>query len=161
MITIRAARVEDDGPIAALLIRTFKSLYARMGVEMSADRERYLEDQPGRRAYAITFVCVEDDEVLATVTLVPPSTRSEAWVTGAWDLRLLAVDDRMHGRGIASELLAAAERQAVNTGATAMCLHARRGVENQARLYIASGYVRDQAGDIDGEPFQEGYRKDL
>lgn len=161
MTMIRIARAEEDGEISALLIRTFRSLYTRMGVEMSSDRERYLRDQAGRRAFATTLVCEVDHEVRATVTLVPPSARSEAWVAGAWDLRLLAVDDGMQGHGIARRLLEAAERHALDAGATAMCLHARRGVDAQARLYLASGYVRDQAGDIDGAPFQEGYRKDL
>jgi GNAT superfamily N-acetyltransferase len=132
-----------------------------MGVEMSSERRAYLSDQAGRRAVAETFIYEVDGKATGTMTLVPPSPESEAWIDGAWAVSLLAVSPQMQGRGIARELFAVLERNAVTAGATLMCLHARRGISNQARLYSGLGYVRDPAGDIDGRPFQEGYVKTL
>jgi len=161
MTTIRRANPADDAAIVRVLIDTFEHLYATMGVEMSPERRSYLSDQAARRAFATSFVCETDGGIVGTITLTPPSSHSEAWLDGAWDLRLLAVDPRMHGRGIATALIDFAEGQALAAGATDICLHARRGVAHQARLYAGRGYARDPAGDLDGPPYQEGYRKRL
>ncbi len=132
-----------------------------MGVTMSAEREAYLKDQPARREFAMSFVAELQGELVGTVTLVPPSSRSEAWVDKAWDLRLLAVASHMPGKGVARKLLAFAEHTAREAGAVAICLHARQGVATQAALYCACHYVRDTAGDLDTVPVQVGYRKNL
>lgn len=158
---IRMAEPTDDSSVIQLLIQTFSNLYRAMGVEMSAQREAYLRDQSNRRTFASTFLYEVDGEAAGTVTLVPPSSKSEAWIEGAWDLRLLAVDPDMQGRGVARALITYAENRARAAGATAMCLHARRGVASQARLYLGCDYVRDPAGDMDGQPYQEGYHKYL
>jgi len=161
MNRIRIAEPADDDLIALLLIRSFSHLYASMGVDMSPIREAYLKDQKGRRAFATSFICEVDGLPVGTVTLVPPSSRSVAWISGAWELRLLAVDPERRGLGNARKLIGFAEQHAQAAGAAAVCLHARRGVPNQARLYIACDYVRAPAGDLDTEPFQEGYWKRL
>jgi predicted N-acetyltransferase YhbS len=161
MIHIRPANPADDAAIVRLLIDTFGHLYAAMGVEMSAERRAYLSAQASRRAFATAFVYEMRGEIVGTITLTPPSAESEAWLDGAWDLRLLAVDPRAHRQGIATALIAFAERQAAAGGATEICLHARRGIASQARLYSGCGYMRDPAGDLDGPPYQEGYRKRL
>jgi predicted N-acetyltransferase YhbS len=158
-VRIRVAQPADDALVAELLIGTFSHLYASMGVEMSPERRAYLSDQAARRAFATSFICEIDGRAAGTITAVRPSPQCEAWIDGAWDLRLLAVDPRMQGRGVARALIGEAERWAVKAGATTICLHARRGVAAQAQLYPACGYVRDAAGDIDGPPVQEGYRK--
>jgi predicted N-acetyltransferase YhbS len=161
MTNIRAATPADDASIVRTLIETFEHLYATMGVEMSQARRAYLSDQAARRAFATSFVYETDGKVVGTVTLTPPSSHSEAWLAGAWDLRLLAVDPNMHGRGIATTLIDHAEQHALAEGATEICLHARRGIARQARLYVSRGYNRDLAGDLNGPPYQEGYRKRL
>ena len=161
MENIRIAQPVDDEHIGQLLIKTFSNLYAAMGVTMSTQREAYLKDQIGRRAFATTFVYEVDAKLRGTVTLVPPSPDSEAWKAGAWDLRLLAVDPDMQGKGIARKLLQFSEKVAGSAGGTAICLHARKGVESQAALYMACNYIRDRSGDLSTEPAQEGYRKDL
>ena len=109
----------------------------------------------------MSLIYKTDEQIIGTVTLIPPSLQSEAWIEGAWDLQLLAVDPRKQGQGIARALIDEAEKQAKAAGAPAICLHARRDVSNQARLYLACGYRPDPAGDIDAIPFLEGYRKDL
>ena len=161
MGNIRIADATDDDVVSELLIKSFSHLYATMGVDMSSDRRAYLRDQAGRRVFAETYVYELDGVATGTVTLVPPSVHCEAWIKDAWDLRLLAVDPLMQKRGIARELVVNAEHKAKAAGATTMCLHARRGVPQQACFYLACGYLRDTTGDLDVQPFQEGYRKIL
>ena len=158
---IRISRPADDDSIADLLIDAFSNLYAAMGTQMSPDRERYLKGQADRRHFAKTFVYEVDQRIVATVTLVPPCVQSEAWIDGAWDLRLLAVDAGVQGRGVARSLLKYAEEHASLAGATAMCLHTRRGVRSQSQLYLSCGYLRDPKGDLETDPVQDGYRKPL
>jgi len=161
MTNIRVAQSMDDDVIAQLLIKSFAHLYTEMGVEMSSERTGYLKDQAARRMFATCFVYEVVGEIVGTVTIVPPCSHSKAWLSGAWELRLLAVDPQIQGQGIARKLLKFAEQNANAAGARIICLHARRGVSNQARLYLTRGYVRDPSGDLDTHPFQEGYRKDL
>lgn len=159
--TVRRGKPSDDAAIIDLLIASFTSLYSTIGESMSAERRRDLSDQAGRRASAISFVRELDGLVVGTLALTPPSTHSQAWVEGAWYLGLLAVDSHAQGRGIAGSLIRHAERHARAAGATAMCLHARRGIHRQARLYVACGYGRDPVGDLTVQPYQEGYLKVL
>lgn len=158
---IRRADPADDASIVRLLIDTFEHLYASMGIEMSQARRAYLSDQAARRAFATSFLYEANGEIVGTITLTPPSRHCEAWLDGAWDLRLLAVDPRAQGHGIATALIDFAEEQAMAAGATEICLHARRGIARQALLYVSCGYKADPAGDLDGPPYQEGYRKRL
>lgn len=161
MTKIRIAQPTDDDIVIRLLIESFSYLYMTMGVEMSPEREAYLSNQAGRRMFATSFICEVDGKAAGTITVVPPCAQSEAWLTDAWALRLLAVAPGMQGRGIARALIEVAEGHARAAGAATMCLHARRGITNQARLYSRLDYIRDPVGDIDGQPFQEGYRKPL
>lgn len=159
MARIRVAQPADDDIVAELLIRSFSHLYAAIHVTMTEDRKRYLEGQAARRPLSICLIYEADGSAVGTVTLTPPSSNSEAWVPGAWSLGLLAVDPRLHRRGVARALIHEAQRRTSLFGADVICLHARRGVPSQARLYLACGFIHDPAGDIDGDPFQEGYRK--
>ena len=161
MSNIRKATPSDEHSISHVLLTTFEHLYHEMGVKMSEDRRSYLIDQATRRRFATSIVYEMDGEIIGTITLTPPSSHCEAWLDGAWDLRLLAVDPRMQGQGIGTALIEFAERQALEAGATEICLHARRGVAHQARFYTACGYERDAVGDLDVQPYQEGYRKRL
>ncbi len=158
---VYVAEQDNDKLLSELLISTFSNLYASMGVEMLEERRAYLCDQSGRRSFATTLIYEANGEAAGTITVVPPSSHSEAWIKGAWDFRLLAVDPRLQGHGIARLLLKEAEQRVKRAGATVICLTARRGVPAQARLYTSCGYTRDVAGDIDRQPFQEGYRKHL
>ena len=161
MSNVYKAAPADDEAIVELLLKAFSNLYTTMGVEMSPQRAAYLSDHANRSSFAMSLIYRADDQIIGTVTLIPPSPRSKAWIQDAWDLQLLAVDPHRQGQGIARALIVEAERQAKAAGTPAICLHARRGISNQARLYLACGYRRDPAGDIDATPFREGYRKNL
>ncbi|WP_457349459.1 GNAT family N-acetyltransferase [Sphingomonas sp. UYP23] len=161
MTGIRIAQPADDDVLAKLLIRSFSHLYAATSVKMTPERERYLNGHACRSPLSTCFIYEHEGVAMGTVTLTPPSSNSEAWISDAWTLGLLAVDPRRHRRGIARELLHEAQLRARASGATVLCLHARRGVPSQARLYLTCGFVHDPAGDLDGKPLQDGYRKTL
>ena len=73
----------------------------------------------------------------------PGAPSSEAWLPNAADLRHLAVDPALQGRGLAKPLLDEAERIAREEWKVeAVCLHVRRGNHGVARLYMSRGYVR-------------------
>jgi ribosomal protein S18 acetylase RimI-like enzyme len=79
----------------------------------------------------------------------PGAAASEAWLPNACDLRHLAFDPAVQGRGLSRPLLDEAERRAREMGARYVCLHVRRGNKGVANLYMRRGYVRAPEGDLD------------
>lgn len=57
---------------------------------------------------------------------------------GEWKLERMVVDRRLRGNGVGARLLAGAETEAREAGATEMVLHAQRRAEP---FYTAHGYV--------------------
>lgn len=151
-LMIREATAGDDGDVGELLVRAFVEQYAKKlpEVEVSARRKAELRDVAAKRAAARVWVAELEGRVVGTVALWPSGARgSEAWVAGACDLRHLAVDAAMRGRGVSRALLDEAERWARASGAQKVVLHVRRGAEGVRRLYEARGYLRDTSGDLD------------
>ncbi|HXS99201.1 MAG TPA: GNAT family N-acetyltransferase [Elusimicrobiota bacterium] len=150
---VREARPEDDARIGDLLVDAFLSAYARKMPEVRYDdaRKRDLRDTAAKRGRAAVLVAEIDGKVEGTVTLFKPGAEgSEAWLPGAADLRHLAVDPRLHGRGLSKPLLDRAEAIARDEWRVpAICLHVRRGAAGVARLYQSRGYVREPAGDLE------------
>ena len=150
MLTIREATAADDEVIGELLIDGYVTAYARKmpHVTVTAERKRDLRAVAEKRRVATVLVGELDGRVAGTVSIFPPGAPgSEAWLANAADLRHLAIEPALHGRGSSKALLDEAERIARGWGAFATCLHVRRGNEGVTRLYQARGYVRDPAGD--------------
>jgi ribosomal protein S18 acetylase RimI-like enzyme len=149
---VREANDGDDGAIGRVLVRGYVTAYARKmpHVVVGEARKADLLDVKGRRPFATILVGELDGRVVGTVALFKPGTpASEAWLPGAADLRHLATDPSVHGRGFAKPLLDEAERIARDDWhAPAVCLHVRRGNAGVARLYQSRGYVRDPSGDL-------------
>lgn len=151
---IREARADggDDVAIGELLVAAFLSAYARKMPEVRYDdaRKRELRDVASKREAATVLVAELDGRVVGTVAMFPPGAKgSEAWIAGAADLRHLATDPSLHGRGLSRPLLDAIEDVARKWKVTAICLHVRRGATGVARLYQSRGYVRAPEGDLD------------
>ncbi len=150
-ITVREARPEDDGAVGDLLVDAYVTTYAakRPDVVVGEERKRDLRDVAAKRSMATVLVAELDGRVVGTVALYPPGAPgSEAWLPNSADLRHLAVDPRMHGRGLSGPLLDETERIAREWGVDAICLHVRRGVDGVARLYQRRGYARAPEGDF-------------
>ncbi|HVO04160.1 MAG TPA: GNAT family N-acetyltransferase [Candidatus Cybelea sp.] len=161
-IIIRESAVADDATVGELLVRAYTEQYARKLPEAkpSAARNEDLRNQAEKRATGAVLVAEHERRIVGTVALFPWSgPRSESWIPGAANLRYFAVDAAFRGRGLSGRLLDAAEERARASGATAICLHVRQGAEGVARLYLARGYRRDAAEDLDHRPevFLEAY----
>ena len=152
MMIVREATEADDLAIGELLINGYLIAYARKmpHVVVTEERKRDLRAVADKRSIATVLVCELEGQLIGTVSIFPPGAPgSEAWLTGAADLRHLAIAPALQGRGYSKSLLDEAERIARGWGAQAICLHVRRGNEGVARLYQARGYVRDAAGDLE------------
>lgn len=152
VVVVREARPEDDARVGQLTLDAFLTVYARKMPEVRYDeaRRKDLLDVAAKRARALVLVAELDGRVVGTVSLFKPGAEdSEAWLPGAADLRHLAVDVALHGRGVSKPLLDRAEAIARDDWkVSAICLHVRRGAEGVARLYMSRGYVREPAGDL-------------
>ena len=152
-IAVRRARPEDDAALGELLVAAYVTAYAEKmpQVVVTEERKRDLRAVAEKRNVALVLVAEEKQRVVGTVALWPQGAPgSEAWIAGACDLRHLATDPSMHGRGLSRLLMNEAERLArEELRAYAICLHVRRGNEGVRRLYESRGYVRDEKGDLE------------
>src|SRR5262245_41427347 len=112
MLIVRDAKPADDARIGELLVEAFVSTYARKMPEVVVDEKRKsdLRDVETKRGRAAVLVAELDGAVVGTVALFRPgSDDSQAWLPNSVDLRHLAVDPKLHGRGISKALLDRAE----------------------------------------------------
>ncbi len=161
-ITIRLTREDDDALLGELQVEAYLAQYAgkRPHLMPSAQRLANLRDQAGRRQSGTVLVGERDGAIFGCVTLYRwGNPKTEAWIEGAANVRMLAVAPAFHGHGLSGVLMDAAEAQARDWQAPAVCLHARDGCDGVARLYRARGYVREPAADFSPMPgvALEGY----
>jgi len=151
-MVVREAQAEDDAAVGEILVSGYLTRYAQKMPEvvLTDRRKAELRDVASKRKGSTVLVLELDGKVVGTVALwAPGSPRSEAWLPEAWDLRHLAFDPAVHGRGLSAPLLDGAEQLARDSGARFICLHVRRGNKGVARLYMGRGYERDPKGDLD------------
>lgn len=152
MIRVREARPGDDAVVGEILVSGYVTAYARKmpQVVVGEERRATLRDVAGKRAIATVLVVEMDGRVVGTVALFKPGApTSEAFLPNAADLRHLAVEPSMQGKGLSSPLLDEAERIAREEWrVSAICLHVRRGNAGVARLYQSRGYQRVPQGDL-------------
>ncbi len=151
-VLIRLAQAPDDAALGELLVRAFVDTYATKMPEVVVTdaRKADLRDVAAKRAVAKVWVAERKGLVVGTVSLWPPGAPgSQAWVSGAADLRHLAVDAAEKGLGTAQALLDMAEARARAMRATSVCLHVRRGAHGVRALYEERGYQRRPEGDLD------------
>jgi predicted N-acetyltransferase YhbS len=149
---LRLAEPRDDAAIGELLVTSFVEQYARKmpHVVVSEERKAELRAVAKKRAVAHVWVVEHEGQVAGTVAVWPPGAPgSEAWISGAVDLRHLAVNAKHRGAGVSARLLDAAEAWARELGAPAVCLHVRRGAAGVRALYERRGYQRRPEGDLD------------
>ena len=77
---------------------------------------------------------------------------------GEWKLERMAVDRRVRRNGVGGRLLAGAEREARERGATEMVLNAQRRAES---FYAARGYVPEGDTFLEAEIEHVRMRKEL
>jgi predicted N-acetyltransferase YhbS len=151
-VVVREARPEDDAAVGEILVSGYLTRYAQKMPEvvLTERRKAELRDVASKRKEALVLVAELDGKVVGTVAVWPPGAgASEAWLPEACDLRHLAFDPAVQGRGLSAPLLDEAERRARETGAKYVCLHVRRGNKGVANLYMRRGYIRATEGDLE------------
>ena len=149
---VREALPGDDARIGELLVDAFLTVYARKMPEVVYDdaRKNDLRDVATKRGRAVVLAAEIDGQVVGTVAIFRPGADgSEAWLPNSADLRHLAVDPKLHGKGIARPLLDRAEAIARDEWKVdTICLHVRKGADGVARLYQSRGFRREPSGDM-------------
>jgi ribosomal protein S18 acetylase RimI-like enzyme len=151
-LVIREARPEDDPVVGEILVSGYLTRYAQKmpEVRLTERRKAELRDVASKRKQSLVLVAELEGKVIGTVGVwAPGAAESEAWLPEACDLRHLAFDPAVQGRGLSGPLLDEAERRARAMGAKYVCLHVRRGNKGVANLYMRRGYVRAPEGDLD------------
>lgn len=154
-VRIREAVAADDAAVGELLVEAFVSRYARKMPEVvvTPQRKDELRDVAGKRAVAKVWVAEQGGKIVGTVALWPPGAhRSESWIQGAADLRHLAIEPSVSGKGVSKLLLDTAEAHARAQRWKGVCLHVRRGAHGVRKLYEQRGYQRREEGDLDFLP---------
>ena len=100
---------------------------------------------------SVQIVGVDDTGVIATCRLRDLGG-------GEWKLERMAVDRRVRRNGVGGRLLAGAEREARERGATEMVLNAQRRAES---FYAARGYVPEGDTFLEAEIEHVRMRKEL
>jgi predicted GNAT family N-acyltransferase len=126
-ITVRQAR--DDAEVAAAMDLRVRIFVDEQGVSPEEELD-HLDEA------SFQIVGLDDTGVIATCRLRDLGE-------GEWKLERMAVDRRLRGLGVGARLLEGAEREARESGAREMVLHAQRRAEP---FYAAHGYVAE--GDI-------------
>jgi len=163
---LRDACPADRAAIADLTMRAYAQ-YARV---MTPSAWAALEDAL-RRSLAddtgVTRIVAElDGRIVGSVALYDPG---HAQYTGldsaaAWpEVRLVAVDPAVRGRGVARALVLECVRRARAAGAAMLGLHTSQSMHTARRLYERLGFVRDPDHDFQppGAELVEGYRLPL
>jgi predicted GNAT family N-acyltransferase len=98
--------------------------------EQGVDAEEETDDLDDE---ATQIVALDESTVIATCRLRDVGD-------GAWKLERMAVEAHLRGAGVGGRLLAGAENEAREHGASTMLLHAQRRAEP---FYAAHGYVTE------------------
>jgi ribosomal protein S18 acetylase RimI-like enzyme len=121
------------------------AVVAEIGGEVAASLIGYLLDDP----YDLEASLAETPEI------VRPLVRLEAKAPGSWYVNVLATFPEFRRKGIASRLLAIAEKKAGEERAPSLSVIVASWNENAARLYASAGYeviARERALPFPGCP---------
>jgi len=159
---LRTALPADRATITDLTMRAYAE-YARVmapGAWTALEQalRRSLADDSG-----VTRIVAElDGRVVGSVALYDPGAAQYTGLdsAAAWpEVRLVAVDPSVRGRGVARALVLECVRRARAAGATTLGLHTSRSMHTARRLYEQLGFVRDPEHDFQppGAELVEGY----
>ncbi len=149
---VRAAGAADRDRIA----RVTREAYAELESVMVPDAWRGLHAAVSNvlaRGAGDWIVAEEGGDVVGSVMLSPPDTEAYGgFITPPpWpEIRALAVDPAMRGRGIARALVDECARRAAASGADRIGLHTSRSMRAAIALYLRMGFER--APEYDFQP---------
>jgi GNAT superfamily N-acetyltransferase len=149
-LRLRLALPDDDRSIGELVFRTFKEAYAKKQPPriMTEERKNDLYNVALRRKKGVVYVMELGSKIIGTYSLIfPYALGSQAWISGASNLRCLAIAPEYQGRGLSIVMLKSSQVLARSWNAQSICLHVQRGAQEVAQIYSRFGYVRDPKGD--------------
>ncbi|HKP14488.1 MAG TPA: GNAT family N-acetyltransferase [Gemmatimonadaceae bacterium] len=159
---VRPATAADRGAIARLTLGAYRE-YATL-MEPSAWRAL---DQAVRASLVnddgVTRLVAElDGKIVGSAALYAPQSAAYGSLAAlaSWpEVRLVAVDPSVRGRGVARALVEECIRRARQSGASVLGLHTSRSMGAAMRLYERMGFVRDPEHDFQppGAELVEGY----
>ena len=165
-IQIRTAHSSDRATLADLTIRAYAEYARVMGpgawTALEEALRRSLADDVG-----VTRIVAElDGRIIGSVALYDPGAAQYTGLdsSAAWpEVRLVAVDPSVRGRGVARALVLECVRRARAAGAPTLGLHTSQSMHTARRLYERLGFVRDPDHDFQppGGELVEGYRLPL
>ena len=166
-VTVRAARPEEGGAVAALLRDTYTAFAGELPPDLL---HAWLDDVLDPQA-ATTLVALVDGTLAGTARLHLAGTYAVPLPAGSAGVRAVAVAPAFRRAGVARALMAACAERARAAGATALHLHTAPFMTAAVALYASLGYRRDPAVDLDvgvrfgtapaGASVVAAYRRDL
>ncbi|MGC0421199.1 GNAT family N-acetyltransferase [Embleya sp. AB8] len=137
-VGVRVARLVDAEAVGILTERVY-----RAGGWAGERYSAVLLDGVARIEHGVTFVAVVDGQVVGTVMVALPGTRfANIARDGEGEVRMLAVDEDVRGRGVAALLMDACERRIRDEGLAAVVLSTEPDMAAAHRLYERRGYRR-------------------
>ncbi len=128
--------------------------YARPGDPLWDNYFGMLADVARRAVSAIVLVAVAGGRIVGTATVELDRTidGTEGLQPGQANLRLLAVDPGIRGRGVGRRLVEACVQVARRAGKEVATLHTTEQMVAAQRIYRSLGFRRDPSGDVELHP---------
>jgi len=144
------AEYEDTG---SLTQRAYAE-YARPGDPLWDDYFGMLADVARRAVFATVLVAVADGHVVGTATVELDQTieGTEGLESGQANLRVLAVDPWVRGRGVGRRLVQECVQVARRAGKEVATLHTTEQMVAAQHIYRTLGFRRDPSGDVELHP---------
>jgi len=165
-IHLRDARADERPAIAALTMRAYAEYATAMAPGAWAALEDALLHSLADDVGVTRIVAELDGRIVGSVALYEPEAVSYGGLASiaTWpEVRLVAVDPAVRGRGVARALVLECVRRARAAGASTLGLHTSQSMRTAQRLYERLGFVRDPEHDFQppGAELVEGYRLSL
>ena len=161
-LAIRPARPADRGTIARLTLAAYREYASVMEPSAWNALDQAIRSSLTDDANVTRFVAELDGSIVGSAALYAPDTAAYGdfiSLTPWPEVRLVAVDPAVRGRGVARALVEECIRRARESGATTLGLHTSRSMRAAKRLYEQMGFVRDPEHDFQppGAELVEGY----
>jgi ribosomal protein S18 acetylase RimI-like enzyme len=146
-VEIRQARTEEFPEAGRVTAEAYRE-FVRPGETAWEDYLTQIADVAGRAPRTRILVAVEGGRILGSATLeldgrVEPEG-DPTLTPGEAHIRMLGVAPHARGRGVATALMAACERDALEAGRGRMTLHTTHRMTAAQAMYAALGYERLQ-----------------
>lgn len=147
---MREARTEEYGAVAEICLAGYQSLWAsHHGREVSAAYQAKLADVARRAAHGPVLIALLDGEPAGSASLTFEQWEdAEMWRAGDAEVRMLAVEPRLQGRGVARALVERAMELTAAAGLERLTLHTLPFMTAARALYDSLGFEREPEGDL-------------